>query len=327
MRAARLRGILALSAAAAFLPAFLGASPVRAEEPAPGFIPPREKIEEPYTNDKCLKDCHGVAGFTSGAPGGEPRDMYVPLDPFTLSTHGQRGLWCIDCHAGADPNFHPRTGYTKVDCRACHSETPPAGVFPPDARETLEMRKVAPPPKEAWKGDTWGRTVHAKAWAEGKPNAPFCPDCHTAHAVRRSADPESTVHRDRLRATCGGCHEPQARGFDAGGVLARWRLAGHGKGDLSNRYSRAECVSCHQGEAAHGEETVTGQACPNCHRPAGAIKAGSAAFHFRVDGEAPLSHRLLRWGYNLLVWGAAAGIAFFALFRAFTSLYRSGGDA
>ena len=40
---------------------------VRAEENAPGFVPPRERIEEPYTNDKCLKDCHGVKGLAMSA--------------------------------------------------------------------------------------------------------------------------------------------------------------------------------------------------------------------------------------------------------------------
>jgi len=186
------------------------------------------------------------------------------------------------------------------------------------------MRDVAPPPKESQKAEGWMKTVHAKLWAEGKADAPFCPQCHTAHAVRRASDPDSAVNRANLDETCGACHADEARSFDVGGALARWRLSGHGKGDLANRYADDECLSCHQGEAAHGEETVTGQRCPECHRPAAKIEAKTGGFHIRVGEKATLTGKIARIGYNLLFWGAIAVVLLLALLWGFTARFGSG---
>jgi len=303
------------------LAAPLGTS--QAAEPAPGFLPPAQKIEKPYTNDKCLDNCHGLPGFGAGAASGILRNLHVDLPGYVLSTHGQKGIECVDCHADADPNFHPRTGYAQVDCRVCHAEKPPEGAFPPDALKRLEAKGIKPPPKESWKAEGWAKTKHAKAWAEGNPAAPFCSHCHTAHYQRKSADPASTVNREHLAETCGLCHADQVRSYDVGGVLARFRIGAHGKGDLSNRYSVCECLGCHQGEAAHGEETVTGQACPTCHRvPEEPDAVEFASLHIKpLAADQPLS-RALRWAYSAVVWGVVAGCGLLALFLGFSTLYR-----
>jgi len=294
-----------------------------AVEPAPGFLPPAKKIDKPYSNDKCLDNCHGLPGFGGGAESGILRDLHVDLQGYVQSIHAQKGIECVDCHADADPNFHPRTGYKKVDCRACHAETPPEGVFPPDALQRLQAKGIQPPPKESRKAESWAKTKHAKAWTEGNPAAPFCSHCHTAHYQRRSADPESTVSAGRLAETCGVCHVDQVRSYDVGGLLARFRIGAHGKGDLSSRYSVCECVGCHQGEAAHGEETVTGQACPTCHRVPEELEAVElASLHIKpLASDQPLS-RALRWAYTAVVWGAVAGGGLLALFLGFSTLYR-----
>ena len=314
MRASLIAGLLALALSPAVHASTEGAQK--------GFVAPREKIEKPYTNNKCLKDCHEDRNLKAGGEHGQRRDLFVDLDGFFASTHGQRGLWCIDCHAGADPNFHPREGYAKVDCRACHSEKPPEGVFPPDAASILKERDVKPPRKELLKGDGWTGSAHGKAWAEGKDGAPFCSDCHTAHYVRPAKDPLSTVNTCALPKTCGKCHVDQTRNVDVGGALARWSIAGHGKGDFSQVYSEAMCLSCHQGQAAHGENTVTGQACPSCHRPKENLEAGKKGFHIAVGDDAPLSGRLLRYVYDLLFWGGLGSVLMALVFWGVTSLYR-----
>lgn len=310
--------------AALLFPLSLGwAVPALAADVAPGFIPPTERIEKPYTNDKCLEKCHALPGFSAGARNGALRDLHVDVVGFMLSTHGQKGLDCIDCHIDADPNTHPRTGYAKVDCRACHSEKPPGGVFPPDALKRLEQRGIKPPPKESQKADGWMKTKHAKAWLEKNPAAPFCNDCHTAHSIRKSSDPDSTVSGAHLAQTCGKCHVDQVLSYDVGGLFTRFRIGAHGKGDLSNRYDIAECVSCHQGEAAHGEETVTKQSCPKCHKvPERRPESELASLHIKpLASDQPIS-RALRWLYTLGFWGVVAVGALFALFMGFSSLYR-----
>jgi hypothetical protein len=311
------------TAALLFPLALFAGAPGLAADVAPGFIPPTERIEKPYTNDKCLEKCHALPGFGAGSETGVIRDLHVDIVAHVLSTHGQKGVECVDCHADADPNFHPRTGYAKVDCRACHSEKPPEGVYPPDALKRLEAKGIKPPPKEALKGEGWMKTKHAKAWLEKNPAAPFCFHCHTAHYVRKPTDPESTVNRANQAETCGACHVDQVRSYDIGGLLARFRIGAHGKGDLANRYDVAECVSCHQGEAAHGEETVTKQSCPTCHKvPERREGVELASLHIKpLAADQPVA-RALRWLYIAGVLGVAGLAALFALFMGFSTLYR-----
>jgi nitrate reductase cytochrome c-type subunit len=299
-------------------------------EIALGFEQPREKIELPYTNNKCLKNCHAEKTLHAGGKDGVKRDLFVDNDGFFLSTHGQKGLWCIDCHAGADPNFHPRAGLPKVDCRACHAAKPPENVYPPNAAEILAARNLVKPAAKLQKGDGWMGTPHGMAWLEGKENAPSCASCHTAHYIRKAKDPESTVHRDNLPETCGKCHRNQVDSVSAGGAIARWSIAGHGKGDFSELYSESQCLSCHQGSAAHGEDKVTNQACPSCHRPSEKIAAGSKGFHVVLDCSDGGFGFIARAAYDVVFWGGAAGLLILGLFFGITSLYRkddSGGDA
>ncbi len=293
-----------------------------ATEMAPGFRPPEKRIEKPYTNDKCLKNCHGEPGFKAGDETGRLRDLVVEPKGFVRSIHGQKGVECIDCHVDADPNFHPRTGYRKVDCRACHSKTPPADAYPPDALKRLEAKGIKPPPEKSQKAEGWMKTKHAKAWEAGKENAPFCSGCHTAHAVRPAKDPASTVNPANWAATCGACHPDQVRTGGVGGALARFRIGAHGKGDLSNIYDVSRCVSCHQGEAAHGETTVTGQSCPRCHRVAEERGTQYASLHIRPGSPQQPLARVLSWVYAAVFWGGVGAATLFVVFLGFTSLYR-----
>ena len=70
------------------------------------FVPPAEPIPEPYTNETCLKNCHGEPTFAGVDEQGREREMFVDTLGYVMSTHGQKGIWCIDCQQGADPNTH-----------------------------------------------------------------------------------------------------------------------------------------------------------------------------------------------------------------------------
>lgn len=293
---------------------------------APGLpLPAWEKRPKPYTNDKCLDKCHALPGFAAGDGTGIMRNLHVDPKAYAASMHGRKGLLCIDCHQDADPNFHLRVGYRKVDCRACHSKTPPAGVFPANALQTLQSRGIKPPPEKSRNGEGWIKTAHAKAWLKGSRAAPFCSDCHTAHYVRPAKEAESSVNVANLPRTCGACHQDQVKSYGVGGLLARFRIAGHGKGDLSNRYALTECLSCHQGEAAHGEPTVTKQSCPKCHQaPPKEKRTGTAwaTIHVKPQAADQPASIVFGWAYALVFWGAVAGISLFVVFMGFSTLYR-----
>ncbi len=284
----------------------------------------REKIIPPYTNQNCLKDCHGEPTIMGGGERGIRRSLYVDVKRYVLSVHGKKGIGCIDCHQGADPNVHPREGYPNVDCRACHSISNAGDYFPYGAAEKLLKRGLEPVPNEARKGKVWGRTRHAWAWENGKPNAPFCDDCHTEHYVLPASDPDSTVNRANIARTCSACHEDILLAGGVGGALARFRVQAHGKGDISGKFSVRECLSCHQGEGAHAEEDLTGQACPRCHLSG--EEEGARPFHIVVTNEGEGPAPALAGLYSVLFWAAMIVGALLVLFYGFTSIYRSNAD-
>ncbi len=58
---------------------------------------------------------------------------------------------------------------------------------------------------------------HGRAYKEGAPDAPACWECHAAHEVLPSADPESTVSDKNVGETCAqeGCHKGSNEQFGA----------------------------------------------------------------------------------------------------------------
>jgi len=101
------------------LVAGLSTCPARAAKLAPDFVPPENKIKEPFNDETCLANCHGKKDFGADFKESAARDLFIPPD-FKSSTHASEGIACIDCHADADPNFHPEGGFKKVDCNECH---------------------------------------------------------------------------------------------------------------------------------------------------------------------------------------------------------------
>jgi Zn finger protein HypA/HybF involved in hydrogenase expression len=304
----------------------IGVAAQAAKRAEPIFIPPKEKIEAPFTNDKCLKNCHGEPELYSGSATGEKRHLFVDVEGYVFSVHGKKGIWCIDCHHGADPNVHPREGYPKADCRACHSHRDPTSYFPKTALSRIKEKEIEPPRNEFLKGDIWNESKHGWAYNNNRVGSPFCSDCHTAHYVRPTDDPASAVHEDNLAETCGSCHEPQVRNYSVGGALARWRLGGHGKGDISESYTNKRCLACHQGQAAHGEEEITDQKCPYCHNPQVAVEKGELSFHLSADPEGEYPTRIIALLYQAGIWLGGLGALALVLVYCFVTLYRKRDD-
>lgn len=295
----------------------------------PGMFPPvREKIPEPYTNDKCLKNCHGEKGFGANAAPGRREALYLDPDAFAASMHGQKNLQCIDCHPGSDPNFHPRTGYPKAQCAACHSRDPAPGTFPPDALAMLAKKGIERPPVESRNAEDYRATAHGIAHAAGRADAPTCATCHSAHAVQPAFDPRSTVNAANLLATCGACHADRIENYSVGGALARFRISGHGKGDFSNAYSPTACLSCHPEQGAHGKKAGPAPVCPTCHRPP-AVEGAKAPvpFHLVADPEAGTTTSVLGLLYTGGLWAAGALVSALLLLFGVSALLPRRDDA
>jgi formate dehydrogenase gamma subunit len=107
--------------------------------------------------------------------------------------------------------------------------------------------------------------VHGRALLGGNPNAANCVDCHGAHEMRRTYDPDSKVNKLHVADDCGKCHSDIKAEFDE---------SVHGKALLKGNTDSPSCVNCH-GEhnilhvndpnAPVASKNVSKQVCEPCH--------------------------------------------------------------
>ncbi|MEW6663844.1 MAG: hypothetical protein AB1512_01320 [Thermodesulfobacteriota bacterium] len=163
--------------------------------------------------------------------GSRESSLHVSIEDYEASVHGRASLSCIDCHGTIMDEGHMKgKGPSRGDCRGCHHVENRHGIGSAEA----------------------GR--------------PACHSCHTAHRILEKEDERSSVHPGALKSTCSRCHPAEC---GQGGYLS-WFLSlqvvSHGKADFSREYGRDNCVGCHQGRGAHGEEhPIDSQECYKCH--------------------------------------------------------------
>jgi len=178
-------------------------------------------------NADCLK-CHQNPKLSKGKKDGSLLSLYVNEEAFKASVHGAAGMGCTDCHSDAKATEHPAEGFPEVACASCHADQ-----------------------AEAYK-----KTTHGMMLESGMEQAPHCADCHTAHSIRKISDPQSPVNEAHLRAACARCHwqATPPSGFLA--TLATYRIMGHPKADLAEKYDTHACVKCHPENADHPQKPI-----------------------------------------------------------------------
>lgn len=177
--------------------------------------------------------------------------LVVSMDQFKASAHG-REVGCMDCHTDITDAAHQgRSGAARVDCNQCHEQENRHGV-----------------------GGLGGRR-------------PRCHDCHSTHGILSRNHPDSTVHVSNLKDTCKGCHPVAGGDRDFLSWLPSIRVSSHGKQDLGASYDMGNCVGCHQGKAAHGEDQrISQDNCDKCHIPEIRGRASlSGTMHPKADPE------------------------------------------
>jgi hypothetical protein len=147
----------------------------------------------------------------------------------------------------------------------------------------------------------------------GTQQAPQCYGCHTKHSILEKDNASSSVHPGNLKETCKSCHALECGEADYLSWLPSVQIATHGKQDFSQRYEDTNCMGCHQGMAAHGEEgPINDQNCYVCHLP-GMGKAGLWGYaHPRADPKKQPEIHSAAWiqqiALLILIWG---GVRFF----------------
>jgi len=164
---------------------------------------------------------------------------------------------CWTCHGAHDilpPSQRASRTYplnVLETCTACHSQH---GASP----------NVALPGRDLVA--RYMDSVHGQAvTGAGLPVAATCPDCHGAHDVRPSHDPNSLVHRSHVPDTCGRCHVGVEEVYQDS-IHARLNHAedGGGRGPV--------CTSCHTAHRITQAQTESFardivEECGTCHAP------------------------------------------------------------
>ncbi len=172
--------------------------------------------------DDCLV-CHDDTELTKNR-----RDrvvsLYVDLDRFEASVHGQEGFSCVDCHQdleGFDGDH--AEDLEPVDCAMCHD-----GVQ-----------------------EVYSHSLHGRELAAGNELAPHCWDCHGAHEILPPENVNSRVNRFNIPLMCGNCHKegaPVERFYDIpqDSILAHYQQSIHGEGLFKRGLTiSAVCIDCH----------------------------------------------------------------------------------
>ena len=177
-------------------------------------------------NAPTCQDCHGT------------HDIHKPSDPQSHVYRTAIPTTCGKCHieiyADYRESVHGRAlleGNTDVPvCTDCHGEhsiqspkDPKSSVFPTKIPETCSkchastrIEKKYGIPKERYL--TYRESYHGVANKYGNVTVANCASCHTAHDIRPSSDPKSSINKKNLPETCGKCHTGANENFAKGKI-------------------------------------------------------------------------------------------------------------
>jgi hypothetical protein len=143
----------------------------------------------------CGLECHVLAEGS-----GKPYSHDALYWEFMGSAHGKDSrnpVVCVDCHPTNPPATARLESRLKTErCVACHLSGGGAASGRGAAtrgRESVRRHLT---------------DIHGRFVAAGGRLAPACSDCHSTHGVLPAENPQSSVHRARLPATCAGAKTP-----------------------------------------------------------------------------------------------------------------------
>jgi cytochrome b subunit of formate dehydrogenase len=164
-------------------------------------------------------DCHST--------GGTAHRILSPGDPESTINHFNIPRTCGKCHESIEKEFwlgiHGQLvarGQTDAPvCTTCHGEH--GIISPSDPRSPVSSVRVAeatcsPCHESVTLTEKYGLptgrltsfidSYHGLKTKAGDPYVANCASCHGVHRILPSSNPESSIHPDSLRETCGECH-------------------------------------------------------------------------------------------------------------------------
>ncbi|MGD2057358.1 MAG: cytochrome c3 family protein [Anaerolineales bacterium] len=203
--------------------------------------------DDPGVSNAFCLDCHGDPATTMTLDNGDTISLYIDVETFEHSVHGQEGYACVQCHT--DIREYPHPPFSAFDprdvsldlydaCFRCHSK---------QYERALD-------------------SVHERALENGIVEAAICTDCHGAHDTQRLTDPQTgrllPSARTNIPVTCSQCHSA---------IYQKYRESVHGSAlTEENNQDVPTCINCH-GVHNIGDPTTarfrlrSPQICANCH--------------------------------------------------------------
>jgi len=184
----------------------------------------------PALTDKYCLDCHADKTLTRTAANGKEVSVFADKAMLTASVHATNT--CVSCHSDVTAK-HPDDNKTlqPVNCASCHEA---------HAR-------------------SYSTNAHGTALAAGKAAAARCQDCHGTHDILPSTAAGSLLHFTRQAATCGACHDQEAKEVAA---------SVHGKASAAGKRDAPSCTDCHfehRAQKSNSPFRVSQEVCGNCH--------------------------------------------------------------
>ncbi len=191
----------------------------------PATLDKRALLREKYLGDE-----HGHGLVASGlvvsatcvsCHGGH--DMTPVKSPESSVARQRVDQVCGKCHVGALEEYRRSVHHLRstgeehrgATCTDCHT---PHHIRRADSDFRLQSVKSCSRCHDQ-RSATYGQTYHGKVTRLGAPvgygggEVATCGACHRNHAILPASDPTSSIHPDRIVATCAQCHEGAHREF------------------------------------------------------------------------------------------------------------------
>ena len=189
----------------------------------------------------------------------------------SLSIHSQEFIRCVGCHGGRSEAIEEEQAHGG-DFRSLQDRKQIPDLCASCHADPNQMRAYNLPTDQYALYQTSG---HGLALAKGNDSVAICTDCHGAHTILRSEDPNSPTFIRNIPETCGQCHGERGLQTDADAdagkdVLGAYLESVHATELLEEGNTNApECSRCHgiHGAAPAGVGDV-GKMCGNCHSAA-----------------------------------------------------------
>ena len=134
---------------------------------------------------------------------------------------------CVDCHGsphellpGSDPKSRVNHANIAATCGTCHGQ-----------KFVMEASGHSAQPFLSYE-----ESVHGKAVASGSEKAAVCTDCHGAHEILAASDPNSSIFKFNVPATCAKCHSK---------VQQEFAQSIHGQAIQRGNWQAPVCTDCH----------------------------------------------------------------------------------